>query len=489
MQERHVDVLIVGAGISGLNVAYRMRERNPGLSLTILEGRARLGGTWDLFRYPGVRSDSDIYTLAFPFRPWTGQNSIVEGGDLWEYLAGTARETGLDRHIELDTRVTAADWSPAHARWRVSATSNGADVTYVARFVVFCTGYYDYEQPHDPGFAGVEDFAGIVAHPQFWPGDLDYAGKRVVVIGSGATAVTVVPAMARTAAHVTMLQRTPSYLLARPRRDPVADLLRRVLPRGVAHRWVRAKNTALQWAFYRACRRWPAAMRSLLQKGVAAGLGGDTRLVAEHFTPPYDPWDERLCIVPEGDLFAALRDGSASVVTGHIDRFVARGVRLSTGEVLEADVVVTATGLKIRLVGGIAVTLDGSPVDPAQCLTYYGAMLSGLPNLGFCIGYINLSWTMRSDLTARFLARVVRRLHDTGSDVVTPVAPAQVGPTSPYMDMRSGYLRRAAHLMPRVTTRYPWAARQNVMVDAWATNHADLTQGLAWGRAGQAATV
>ena len=322
MEERHVDVVIVGAGISGINAAYRLRERCPELSFAILEGRERLGGTWDLFRYPGVRSDSDIYTLAFPFRPWTGSDSIVDGDRLWQYLAGTVRETGLDRHLVLNTRVTSADWSSATSRWRLSTESG---VVYRARFVVFCTGYYDYEHPYDPGFSGVADFRGTVAHPQFWPEDLDYAGKRVVVIGSGATAVTVVPAMARTAGHVTMLQRTPTYVMARPRRDPVADALRRVLPRHTAHRWIRNKNTALQWAFYQACRRWPDAMRNLLVKGVAAGVGSQA-LAAQHFSPPYAPWDERLCIVPEGDLFTAVRDGSASVVTGKIDRFVAEGM-------------------------------------------------------------------------------------------------------------------------------------------------------------------
>jgi cation diffusion facilitator CzcD-associated flavoprotein CzcO len=406
----------------------------------------------------------------------------VDGHDIWQYLADTARESGLDKHIDFGTKVSTANWSSADAQWRVSAEAGGAPVTYVARFVVFCTGYYDYEQPYDPEFAGVADFQGSLVHPQFWPENLDYAGERVVVIGSGATAVTVVPAMARTAAHVTMLQRRPTYLLARPRGDKVADLLRRVLPPRTAHRIVRDKNTVLQWALYRACRRWPDRMRALLLKGAAAGLGGDTRLVEEQFSPPYAPWDERLCVVPDGDLFAAVRDGSASVVTGHIERFVPTGVRLTTGEVIEADIVVTATGLMVQLVGGIGVTVDGARVDPAACLSYYGAMLSGVPNLAFCIGYINASWTMRADLTARFVARVVERLVATGCDIVTPVAPTAPGPTTPFMDMQSGYLRRAAPLMPRVTTRYPWAARQNVLTDAWATNHADLDRGLAWHR-------
>jgi cation diffusion facilitator CzcD-associated flavoprotein CzcO len=477
--QRQVDVLIVGAGVSGLNVAYRLQERCPELSYRIVEGRGRLGGTWDLFRYPGVRSDSDIYTLAFPFQPWRGANSIVDGEEIWAYLDATARDHALDEHIDFGTRVRSANWSSADARWHVEADCAGEPVTYVARFVAFCTGYYDYAHPYDPGFVGVADYEGTLVHPQFWPADLDYDDKRVLVIGSGATAVTIVPAMAPRAAHVTMLQRTPTYVLAQPRTDGLADALRRVLPLRIAHQIIRAKNTAVGWAFYRACRRWPGAMRRLLRAGAARALGSQ-RLADEYFRPPYEPWDQRLCLIPQGDLFREIRHGSVSVVTGAIDRFVGKGVRLTTGEVLEADLVVTATGLSIQLLGGVEVTLDDAPVDVSRCYTYYGAMLSGLPNLGVCIGYINLSWTMRSDLTARLLARVLRRLVDTGADVVMPVAPPDLGPAGPFMQMQSGYLRRAADRMPRATRRYPWAMRQNVVVDAWATNRADLDNGLQW---------
>ncbi|MEU4620331.1 NAD(P)/FAD-dependent oxidoreductase [Actinoplanes sp. NPDC023801] len=395
------DVLVVGAGISGINVAHRVRQARPDLTVRILEARDAMAGTWDLFRYPGVRSDSDFFTLAFPFRPWRGADSIVGGDRIRDYIADTARETGIDRLITYNTRVTAANWSTAESRWQVS-TGNGE---HSARFLVFCAGYYDYDDPHDPEIKG--EFGGQLVHPQFWPAGLDHRGRRVVVIGSGATAVTIVPAMDRDAAHVTMLQRTPTYVLAQPRRDVVADVLRRVLPAGPAHRAARAKNITMQWLLYRACRRFPDRMRALLRKGVVAGTGSEA-VADRDFAPPYALWDQRLCIVPDGDL------------------------------------------------------------------------LSGLPNLGVCIGYINLSWTVRSDMTARLLARILRHMGEHGRTVVEPVAPAHLGETFPFMDMQSGYLRRAAHLMPRATARYPWAIRQDVMADARATNRADLMNGLVY---------
>ncbi|MFC4070405.1 flavin-containing monooxygenase [Actinoplanes subglobosus] len=488
MSETHVDVLIVGAGISGIDVAYRIRERCPELDVTIVEARDRLGGTWDLFRYPGVRSDSDIYTLSFPFRPWQGERSIVDGDELLAYVEDTARQFKIDEHIVYGTRVLAADWSSGTARWTVTAERAGETVTYVTRFLVGCTGYYDYENPHDPGFAGTEDFAGTIVHPQFWPAGLDYAGKRVAVIGSGATAVTVVPAMAGDAAHVTMVQRTPSYVLAQPRVDAIARTLKRFLPLGTAHRIARGKNTAIQWALFQACRRFPDGMRALLRKGAVAEVG-DAGIVDRHFRPPYNPWEQRMCIAPDGDLYRSVRAGDASVVTGHIDRFVPEGLRMADGDVVEADIVVTATGLRIKLLGGVAVTLDGTPVDVSQSCTYHGALLSGLPNFAVCIGYINLSWTVRADVTARLVARVLRRLLDTGNDVVVPVVPADLGPTGPFMDMQSGYLARAADIMPRAGRHYPWAFRQNVFLDVWATNRTSLEDGLHWTRVRREAQV
>lgn len=353
--------------------------------------------------------------------------------------------------------------------------------TYVARFVFFCSGYYDYDRPHDPGFVGIEDFRGQVLHPQSWPADTDLRGKRVVVIGSGATAVTVVPALAAQGAEVTMLQRTPTYVLAQSRTDGFADVARRLLPATTAHRLVRAKNIALQWTLVQACRRFPGAMRSLLRKGVIAGTGS-ADIADAHFAPPYDPWDQRLCIAPDGDLFRALGEGRATVVTDTIDRFVADGIVLSSGRKAPADAVVTATGLRIRLLGGVRLSLDGEPIDLSRSYTWHGAMLSGIPNLGVCIGYINLSWTVRADITARLLARIVRRVRETGVDAVVPVAPPDLGEGRPFMDMSSGYLARAAHLMPRATSTYPWAIRQDVVVDGWRSNRADLDDGLAYTR-------
>jgi monooxygenase len=481
MSDTHVDVLIVGAGISGIDVAYRIRERCPELDVTIVEARDRLGGTWDLFRYPGVRSDSDIYTLSFPFRPWQREQSIVDGDELLAYVEDTARHFKIDERIVYGTRVLAADWNSTTARWTVTAERDGRPVTYVTRFLVGCTGYYDYENPHDPAFAGTDDFAGTIVHPQFWPPGLDYTGKRVVVVGSGATAVTVVPAMAGDAAHVTMLQRTPGYVLAQPRVDTIARTLRRFLPPDTVHRIARAKNTAVQWALFQACRRFPDGMRALLRKGAVAAVG-DVGIVDEHFRPPYNPWEQRMCIAPDGDLYRAVRTGQASVATGHIDRFVPEGIRLTSGDVVEADIVVTATGLRIKLFGGVVLTIDGDPVDVSKSCTYHGALLSGLPNFAVCIGYINLSWTVRADVTARLVARVLRKLLDTGADAVVPVVPADLGPTGPFMDMRSGYLARAADIMPRAGRRYPWAFRQNVFLDVWATNRTGLDDGLQWTR-------
>lgn len=474
------DVLIVGAGISGINVAYRLQERCPDLNYRVLEARDNLGGTWDLFRYPGIRSDSDFFTLAFPFHPWRGEDAIVGGQQILDYLHEVIATHGIDEHIRFGTEVRQADWSRDEARWYVKCATPHRPETVSARFIVICTGYYDYEHPYDPGLPGFEDFAGQVVHPQFWSEDLEYAGKRVAVIGSGATAVTLVPSLVDGGAHVTMVQRTPSYVLARPRGDRLADVARRVLPAGAGHRAIRLKNTALQWGLYQACRIAPTAMRRMLRKGAIEGTGS-ADIVDAHFDPPYDPWDQRLCIAPRGDLFTAIRDGGASVVTGAIERIEPCGLRMADGSLVEADILVTATGLSIKLFGGIDLRLDGEPIDPARQYTYLGAMLSGVPNLGFCVGYINLSWTMRSDLTARLLARVLRRLLDTDMDMVLPVPPDDLGPGGPLMDLKSGYLARAAHLMPRTTTRYPWAMKQNVVHDSWSTNRADLDD-LHWSR-------
>lgn len=482
-----IDVLIVGAGISGINAAYRIAEQNPELSYLLVDRRQQLGGTWDLFRYPGIRSDSDFFTLAFPFHPWKGKNAIVDGDEILAYLNEVTTAYRIDEHLRFDTRVQSLDWSDADSRWTVSTTVGHAPMTISARFVVMCTGYYNYDQPFDPGFTGTEDFAGQIIHPQFWPADPDFArdlnGKRITVIGSGATAVTLVPSLAKAGAKVTMLQRTPSYVLAQPRHDPVADVLRRYLPARTAHQVIRTKNTAIQFGFYQACRRAPGLMKSLLRKGVIAGTGSEA-IADEHFAPPYDPWDQRLCIAPRGDLFTAIRDGDADIVTGAIDTFETGGIRLIDGRLVEADIVVTATGLSIQLLGGATVSINGEQVDLAKAVAYRGAMLSGLPNFAFCIGYVNLSWTVRVDMTARLVGRILRRLTDNGLTegraTVTPVVSTALGEVRPLVDMQSGYIARAADTLPRAAKIYPWAMPQNVVRDAWATNRANLDDGLDW---------
>ncbi|MEE2058524.1 flavin-containing monooxygenase [Rhodococcus artemisiae] len=487
-ESREVDVLIVGAGISGINAAYRVQEQNPDLTYLVVDRRRQLGGTWDLFRYPGIRSDSDFFTLAFPFHPWTGKNVIVDGNEILAYLTEVTETFGIDKHLQFDTKVHSGDWSSADARWTVKCTVQGAETTITAKFVIMCTGYYDYDNPYDPEFQGVGDFTGEIVHPQFWPEDLACSGKRITVIGSGATAVTLVPSLAKLGADVTMVQRTPSYVLAQPRHDPIADTARRFLPAGTAHCLMRAKNTALQWTLYQACRRAPGLMKALLRKGAIAGTGSQA-VVDEHFTPPYNPWDQRLCIAPHGDLFTAVKNGSATMVTGSIDTFVPEGLRLTDGRTVEADIVVTATGLSIKLLGGIEIRVDGTIIDLSRETAFRGVMLSNIPNLGFCIGYINLSWTMRADMSARLLARILRRLSRTRADWVAPALPDYLGPQGPLLDMQSGYLARAAALMPRATNRYPWAMAQNFFRDAWATNRADLDEGLRWANRAAAGTA
>jgi monooxygenase len=432
-----VDVLIIGAGLSGIGAAWRLKRDRPDTSFLILEARDRIGGTWDLFRYPGVRSDSDMFTMSYPFRPWRGAKSMASGDSIRSYIRDTAAEGRITPHIRFGAKAVRASWSSETARWSVETSGE----TYTCRFLYACAGYYDYEKPYQPDFAGLDDFAGQFVQPQFWPQDLDYAGRRVVVIGSGATAVTLVPAMAETAGHVTMLQRSPTYLSVLPERDVIADALRRHLPPRVAHRLVRAKNIALSQAFYQLARRRPERVRKVL-RGFAVDRLGDEAYVDEHFKPTYDPWDQRLCVSPQGDLFTAIAGKRASVVTGHIDRFVTDGIRLTTGELVEADIVVSATGLSLIPVGGLAVTVDGEPVDASDHVVYRGVMLSGVPNLAFCAGYTNASWTLRADLCHRYVIRLLSYLDRHGYASATPLADPPVR-RRPLLDLRSGYVQRA----------------------------------------------
>ncbi len=462
----HVDVLIVGAGLSGIGAACHLQAGAPGTSYAIVEARGASGGTWDLFRYPGVRSDSDMFTLGYAFRPWTAPKSIAAGPDILRYVRETAAEYGVDQHITYHCRVVGAEWSASDARWTVTTeqTETGERSRRTCRFLYLCSGYYRYDQGYTPPWPGLGDFAGRLVHPQHWPEDLDVTGQRVVVIGSGATAATLVPALADRAERVTMLQRSPSFFLSLPTRDPLDDLLRKVLPERLAYAAIRRKNIRMATAVYQLCRKYPARMRKVLRDGAAkrlpAGYDVDT-----HFNPAYDPWDQRMCMVPDGDFFRAIRSGKAGIVTGHIESFTGSGIRLRSGEVLEADVIVTATGLNLSPLGGIELRLDGVPVSVPEHVAYKGMMLEGVPNLAFAIGYTNASWTLKVDRVSAYVSRLLRFMAGKGYASVTPRLPSGMA-TSPFIDMTSGYFERARHLLPRQGERAPWRLRQHYFKDA-----------------------
>lgn len=462
----HFDVLVVGAGLSGIGAGYHLQTKCPGRTYAILEGRERMGGTWDLFRYPGIRSDSDMFTLGFSFRPWTDAKAIADGDAILRYLEDTAREFGIDRHIRYRHRVVAAAWSSDEALWTVTVEAEGRTRQFSCSFLFLCAGYYNYERGYLPDFPGREDFQGRIVHPQFWTPDIDYAGKRVVVIGSGATAVTLVPELARLAAHVTMLQRSPTYIVARPSQDGIANWLRRHLPAKSAYGLTRWKNVLLGQYFYALARKHPGKAKERLVEMVRCELGPDYD-VATHFTPSYDPWDQRLCLVPDADLFAAIRDGRADVVTDRIDRFTANGVRLQSGRELSADLVVSATGLEVQLMGGIPVTVDGAAVDWSERLTYKGMMFSGVPNFAIAFGYTNASWTLKADLTASYVTRLLNAMAKRGLRQVTPQPGATVE-AQPFLDFTSGYVQRALALLPRQGNRKPWRVHQSYTRDLMA---------------------
>ena len=462
----HVDVLIVGAGISGIAAACHLQMESPDRTYLILEGRADIGGTWDLFRYPGVRSDSDMHTLGFNFKPWTAEQSIADGPSIMEYLRETVAEHGLAPHIRFGHLVRRAEWSTADARWTLTAEHDGETVTVTASFLFMCSGYYSYREGYTPEFAGIEQYTGKVVHPQQWPDDLDYAGKRVVVIGSGATAMTLVPAMASTAGHVTMLQRTPTYVASGPDRDVVANTMRKVLPDRLAYSITRKKNVAMQQMIYRRTRTNPAKVKQYLLDKVRKELPGVD--IDTHFTPPYNPWDQRLCLVPNGDLFQAIRDGRASVVTDHIETFTATGIRLESGDELQADIVVTATGLNLVTLGEVMVEVDGEPVDFSTTWTYKGFMYSDVPNLASSFGYINASWTLRADLICQYVCRLLNHMAATHTAQCTPrLRPTDADmPALPWIqDFSAGYMERMMDRMPRQGDREPWINPQNYTRD------------------------
>lgn len=477
-----VDVLVVGAGLSGIGAAYRIAERNPGISYAVVEARAATGGTWDLFRYPGIRSDSDMFTLSFPFHPWSRREAIADGGTIRDYIRETAAETGVAEHIYTGCPVVAMDWSGETQRWTVTVVGEGGSREISAGYVHLGSGYYDYESPHDAGFVGVEDFAGQVVHPQHWPEDLDLTGKRVVVIGSGATAVSLVPAVAELAAHTTMLQRTPSYVFQVPQRDGLVNGLRRI---GLSDRAVnkvgRAKSLGLNGFLYSMSRRAPERANGLVLGDLRRRLPQD--MVEEHFTPPYDVWDQRLCAVRDGDLFSAIRSGAADVVTGHIERFEAGGVRLTDGRLVEADVVVTATGLRLKLLGGVEVSVDGAKVPLATAFAYRGLMLAGVPNMSMTVGYVNASWTLRADLVSVYVARLVAHMREHGYGMAVPVAPPGMA-AAPILDLTAGYVQRAVAALPKVGDRAPWTMPQSYLVDRRAFRRADVTEDMFFAPAG-----
>ena len=463
----HLDVLIVGAGLSGIGAAVHLQTDCPGKRYAILEGRERSGGTWDLFQYPGIRSDSDMFTLGYSFKPWTEAKAIADGPSILGYIRETAREHGVEQKIRYQRRVVRADWSSADARWTVEVerTDTGETEQLTCGFLFGCTGYYNYAEGYTPQFEGTDRFRGEIVHPQHWPEQLDYSGKRVVVIGSGATAVTLVPSMAEQgAAHVTMLQRSPTYIVALPGRDPIADFLRSKLPPRVAYPIVRWKNVTLQATMYGLSRRAPRFMRKVLRRGVERQLppGYD---VDTHFNPRYDPWDQRICLVPDADLFKAIRGGDASVVTDRIETFTENGLQLASGAELEADVIVTATGLNLQLLGGMQIGVDGQPVDMADTVGYKGMMFSGLPNMAVTLGYTNASWTLKADLCAEYVCRLLNHMDANGYRVVTPRGPDPSQPTQPFLDLRSGYVTRSLDALPKQGDRTPWRLHQNYARD------------------------
>ncbi len=466
------DVLIIGAGLSGIDAAWHLQRRCPGKRYAILEAREAIGGTWDLFRYPGVRSDSDMFTMGYSHRPWREPVALGDGRAIREYIVDTARDAGIDRHIRYGHRVLRASWSSTDTEWAIEAEvagdAPGRLVQVAARFLIWCSGYYRYSAGYTPPLEGVERFKGAIIHPQHWPERLDCRGKRIVVIGSGATAVTLVPALAKDAGHVTMLQRSPSYYVSLPNRDMMADLLRQALPERVAYRLVRLKNSGLSWLLYRACRQFPQLMRRLLIGKVQGILGPDYD-VATHFSPAYEPWEQRLCVVPGGDLFEAIKSGRASVVTDRIASFTESGVRLDSGIEIEADIVVTATGLTLEPLGGARLSVDGSEVELSRLLTYKGVLFGDVPNLASIFGYLNASWTLRADLLCAYLCRLLRYMDRHGFATVTPRNRDTAMTKRPLVEgFSSGYLLRSLDALPKQGSRPPWQAPQNYPLD-WAS--------------------
>lgn len=484
----HVDVLVVGAGISGIGAGYYLTTRCPTKSFAILERRQAIGGTWDLFRYPGIRSDSDMYTFGFAFKPWTSPKMISDGESIREYLVATAREYGIDKQIRFGVKVERASWSSRDALWTVDARdeATGKALRYTANFFIGATGYYDYDHGYEPAFPGRERFKGTIVHPQHWPAALDYAGKRIVVIGSGATAITLIPNLAAKAAHVTMLQRSPTYVMNLPERDPITNALGRVVPRKLHYAATRARNVSMQLLMHRVSLAKPQTVRRLLLRQLRRQLGPDFDM--KHFSPKYNPWEERLCVVPDGDMFKVLRAGQASVVTDEIKTFTERGIRLKSGAELEADIIVTATGLNVQLLGGMALEVDGAPYDVAGRYAYKALMFEDLPNFAMLFGYPNMSWTMKVDISCAYIARLLNYMDRRGYRQVTPRNHDRAMQKLPFMDLKAGYVRRALDKMPNQGSKFPWRLYNNYWLDLATLRYTKLDDGnLDFARAGQTA--
>ena len=461
----HTDVLIIGAGLSGVGAGYHLQANCPGKSYVILEGRETMGGTWDLFKYPGIRSDSDMYTLGYSFKPWTNPKAIADGPSILAYIKETAQEYGIDKHIRFSHKVVKANWSTDDALWHVTAKRGPEqeEVRFTANFLFMCGGYYNYDEAFTPDFEGRDDFKGDVIHPQFWPENYDYSGKKVVVIGSGATAMTLVPSMTDKAEHVTMLQRTPTYVVSRPGSDAFANTMRKYLPAKMAYGITRWKNVLMGMYFYRMCMNKPAKVKDYLLGMVRDSLGKEE--VEKNFTPPYDPWDQRLCLVPDDDLYTSIKSGKASVKTDHIERFTETGIKLKSGEELEADIIVTATGLKLLPWNGLNVAIDGKQVQASDTMAYKGFMYSGVPNLASSFGYTNASWTLKCDLTCEYVCRLMNYMDERGFDQATPSFNTQEVTPEPWLDLKSGYVQRAMEQFPKQGDKTPWKLHQNYAKD------------------------
>ena len=464
-KDAHLDVLIVGAGLSGIDAAVHISQAFPKKKYALLEQRGELGGTWSLFKYPGIRSDSDMYTLGFGFRPWDGKHAIADGPDILRYLKATAEEYGVDEHVRYHRKATKYEWSSDEKRWTVTVDNKetGETETLTCDFLFSTSGYYNYDAGYTPDWPGFGDYQGTVVHPQHWPEDLDYEGKRVVVIGSGATAVTLIPSMADKAGHITMLQRTPTYIVSQPKIDPIAETIKKIAPKKQRAKLIHARYAAITIGFYEFCRRNPTAAKIILKRWAKMHLPGDFDY-DKHLTPPYDPWDQRLCVVPNADLFRAIHSHKVDVVTDHIERFTPTGIQLASGEHLEADVVVTATGLDVVAMGGADFVVDGEKIDMGERFTYKALMLSDVPNFAFIIGYSNASWTLKADLVCQYVVRLLKHMDKHGHEVVVPRIADELHP-EPVMDLTSGYLQRAAGKLPSAGDRDPWRLKQNWYFD------------------------